>query len=51
LQLQSRSKGLLDLSEYAENVLLERFQTINEVSAVNIFGQKRNAMRIWLQPE
>ncbi|MDB5248797.1 MAG: efflux transporter permease subunit [Segetibacter sp.] len=51
LAVQSRSKGLLELSDYAENVLLERFQTINEVSAVNIFGQKRFAMRIWLQPD
>jgi hydrophobe/amphiphile efflux-1 (HAE1) family protein len=50
LALQSRTKGLLELSDYAENVLLERLQTINEVSAVNIFGQKRYAMRIWLQP-
>lgn len=50
LAIQSRTKGLLELSDYAENVLLERFQTINEVSGVNIFGQKRYAMRIWLQP-
>jgi HAE1 family hydrophobic/amphiphilic exporter-1/multidrug efflux pump len=49
--LQSRTKGLLELSEYAENVLLERLQTIPEVSSVNVFGQKRYAMRIWLQPE
>ncbi|HSU51532.1 MAG TPA: efflux RND transporter permease subunit, partial [Segetibacter sp.] len=51
LAVQSHTKGLLELSDYAENVLLERFQTINEVSAVNIFGQKRPAMRIWLQPD
>ncbi len=51
LAIQSRSKGLLELSDYAENVLQERLQTINEVSAVNIFGQKRYAMRIWLQPD
>lgn len=51
LAVQSRTKGLLELSDYAENVLLERFQTINEVSAVNIFGQKRPAMRIWFQPD
>lgn len=51
MALQSRSKGLLELSDYAENVLTERLQTINEVSAVNIFGQKRYAMRIWLQPD
>ena len=51
MALQSRSKSLLELSDYAENVLVERLQTINEVSAVNIFGQKRYAMRIWLQPD
>ncbi|MDQ6814103.1 MAG: efflux RND transporter permease subunit [Bacteroidota bacterium] len=51
LAVQSRTKGLLELSDYVENVLLERFQTINEVSAVNIFGQKRPAMRIWFQPD
>ncbi|MEP6513079.1 MAG: efflux RND transporter permease subunit [Parafilimonas sp.] len=51
LALQSRTKGLLELSDYAENVLQERFQTINEVSAVNIFGQKRPSMRIWIDPD
>ncbi len=51
LAIQSRTKGLLELSDYAENVLQERFQTINEVSAINIFGQKRSAMRLWLKPE
>lgn len=51
LAIQSRTKGLLELSDYAENILQERFQTINEVSAVNIFGQKRYAMRIALLPD
>ena len=51
LAIQSRTKGLLELSDYAENVLQQRFQTINDVSSVNIFGQKRYAMRIWLKPD
>ncbi len=51
LAVQSRSKGLLELSDYAENVLQQQFQTINQVSSVNIFGQKRYAMRIWLNPD
>lgn len=51
LAIQSRTKGLLELSDYAENVLQERFQTINEVSAVNILGQKRPAMRLWIDPD
>ncbi len=51
LAVQSRSKGLLELSDYAENVLQQQFQTINQVSSVNIFGQKRYAMRLWMNPD
>lgn len=51
MAVQSPSKGLMELSDYAENVLQNRFQTIPEVSAVNIFGQKRPAMRIWFDPD
>ncbi len=47
MAVQSRSKNLLELSDYAENVLQEQLQTIPEVSGVNILGQKRPAMRIW----
>jgi HAE1 family hydrophobic/amphiphilic exporter-1/multidrug efflux pump len=51
LAAQSPSKGLMELSDYAENVLMERFQTIPQVSAVNVFGQKRPSMRIWIDPD
>lgn len=51
LAIQSQSKGLLELSDYAENVLQNKFQTIPEVSGVNIVGQKRPAMRIWIDPD
>ncbi|MBK6345654.1 MAG: efflux RND transporter permease subunit [Bacteroidales bacterium] len=51
MAVQSRSKGLLELSDYAENVLQNKFQTIPEVSGVNIIGQKRPAMRIWIDPD
>jgi hydrophobe/amphiphile efflux-1 (HAE1) family protein len=51
LAVQSRTKSLLELSDYAENVLQQQLQTINQVSAVNIFGQKRYAMRIWIDPD
>ena len=50
LALQSQTKGLLELSDYAENVLQNKFQTIPDVSGVNIFGQKRPSMRIWIDP-
>jgi len=50
MAIQSQSKGLLELSDYAEDVLQNKFQTIPEVSGVNIFGQKRPAMRLWIDP-
>jgi len=51
MAVQSPSKGLLELSDYAENVLQNKFQTIPEVSAVNIIGQKRPAMRLWIDTD
>ncbi len=49
--VQSRTKNLMELSDYAENVLQEQLQTIPEVSGVNILGQKRPSMRIWISPD
>src|SRR6187401_2158208 len=49
LQIQSQSKGLLELTDYAENVVQERLQTISGVSAVSVFG-KRYSMRLWIDP-
>jgi HAE1 family hydrophobic/amphiphilic exporter-1/multidrug efflux pump len=51
MAVQSQSKGLLELSDYAENVLQNKFQTIPEVSGVNILGEKRPAMRLWIDPD
>lgn len=51
LAIQSQTKNLLELSDYAENVLQQQLQTIKDVSSVNIFGQKRYSMRLWLNPD
>lgn len=51
MAVQSRTKSLLELSDYTENVLQQQFQTINNVSSINILGQKRYSMRIWLNPD
>src|SRR5574343_955284 len=50
MTVQSQTKGLLELSDYAENVIAERIQTIPGVSSVQIWGQKRYSMRIWIDP-
>jgi hydrophobe/amphiphile efflux-1 (HAE1) family protein len=51
LAVQSPSKSILELSEYSENVLQQSLQTIDGVSSINIFGEKRYAMRIWLDAD
>ncbi|UEG51237.1 efflux RND transporter permease subunit [Ferruginibacter lapsinanis] len=51
MSVQSHDKSLMELSDYAENVLQEKLQTIPEVSAVNILGQKKPSMRIWVNPD
>lgn len=50
MSVQSTTMNAIQLSDYAENVLQEKLQTISGVSAVNIFGQKRPSMRLWLDP-
>ena len=50
MPIQSSTRNLVQLSEYAENVLLEKIQTIPGVSQVRIFGLRRPAMRLWFNP-
>lgn len=51
MTVQSNTKNQLELSEWANNVLLERIQTIPGVSTIQIWGERRYAMRIWFDPE
>ncbi|MFL5773697.1 MAG: efflux RND transporter permease subunit, partial [Flavisolibacter sp.] len=51
MTVQSNTRNQLEISEWANNVLVERIQTIQGVSAIQIWGEKRYAMRIWLNPE
>lgn len=46
----SPTRSLLELSEIAELTVKERLQTIANVSAVEIWGENRYAMRLWLDP-
>ena len=51
LIVRSTSMNSLELSDYAENILMEKFQTIPGISSVGIYGQQRPAMRLWLDPD
>lgn len=50
LLVQSESRSLLDLTDIANNVFKERLQTIPGISAINIWGEKKYAMRLLIDP-
>ena len=50
MTIQSNTRNQLQITEYANNVLVERLQTIPGVSGTQIWGEKRYAMRIWIDP-
>lgn len=50
MTVQSDDKNILELSDYAENVITPRIETIPGVSSVQIWGQRRYAMRLWIDP-
>lgn len=48
--IQSDKRSLLELSEIADLTVKEQLQTISDVSGVSIWGEKKYAMRLWLDP-
>lgn len=50
ITVQSDKRSLLELSEIADLTIKERLQTIPNVSAVEIWGENRYSMRLWLDP-
>jgi multidrug efflux pump len=41
----------LELSDYVDRTLVDRFSSLDGVAQVFIFGEARPSMRVWLQPE
>ena len=50
MTIESNVRNQLEVSDYAANVIQERLQTIPGVSTIQIWGEKKFAMRIWLDP-
>jgi len=50
LNVKSVERNLLELSDIANRVFKERLQTIPGVSQIQIWGEKRYSMRIWIDP-
>lgn len=47
---QSETRSALELGDIADNVIAQRLQTLPGVSSVQIWGEKRYAMRLWIDP-
>ena len=50
LNIKSDKRGLLALTDVAQNIFKERLQTIPGVSQINIWGERRYSMRMWMDP-
>lgn len=50
LNVQSDRRNLLEISDLANNIFKERLQTIPGVSTVQIWGEKRYAIRLRMDP-
>ena len=50
MTVQSDSRTDLELSDFAVNKIGQRLETIPGVSGVQIWGEKKYAMRLWIDP-
>ena len=46
----SDKRSLLEISEIADLTVKEQLQTIPDVSSVDIWGEKKYSMRLWIDP-
>jgi multidrug efflux pump len=51
LRLNSERHGALEISDYADRYVVDRLKTLSGVASVIIGGERRYAMRIWLDRE
>lgn len=50
LTVRSDIRDALEINDIADNVIAQRIQTLPGVSSIQIWGQKRYAMRLWIDP-
>jgi multidrug efflux pump len=51
MAVRSNTRNQLEITEFANNVLVDRLQTIPGVSGIQMWGEQKYAMRIWMNPE
>jgi multidrug efflux pump len=50
LTLTSETMGLMELTDYMDRYILDRFEVIPGVSQIQLFGSGGPSMRIWIDP-
>lgn len=50
LNLRSDKRSLLEINDIADRQVKERLQTVPGVSSIQIWGEKKYAMRLWIDP-
>ncbi len=50
LTMTSDKRSILEISDMADRMVRERMETIPGVASIRIFGEKRYAMRLWMDP-
>ncbi len=48
IDLSSDKRSVLELNDYADRYLIDRFLVVNGVAMTRVMGERRYAMRIWL---
>ncbi len=50
LTLGSKSRSILEVNDVVDRVIKDRLQTIPDIAGVLVFGEKKYAMRLWMDP-
>ena len=48
INIQSDRRSALELTDYANRYLVDRFSVVDGVAQVRLFGERKYAMRVWL---
>ena len=51
LIVESETHSILEINDVCDRMIRDRLQTIPGIAGVKIFGEKKYAMRLWMDPE
>jgi len=51
MTVESKTRSILEVNDLVDRLIKDRLQTIPEIAGVKIFGEKKYAMRLWMDPD